>query len=88
MGVPISGVFPEIRDHNDEQAYQYMALHPGQRAEDIPIEYIFIGSCTNGRLSDLQEAATILEGKKSKMGSQASWFQDHVQLEKRQKNWG
>ena len=61
MGVPISGVFPEIRDHNDEQAYQYMALHPGQRAEDIPIEYIFIGSCTNGRLSDLQEAATILE---------------------------
>ena len=68
MGVPISGVFPEIRDHNDEQAYQYMALHPGQRAEDIPIEYIFIGSCTNGRLSDLQEAATILEGKKIKDG--------------------
>ncbi|WP_291293103.1 3-isopropylmalate dehydratase large subunit [Enterococcus sp.] len=68
MGVPVSEQFPEIRDHNDEQAYQYMALHPGQRAQDIPIEYIFIGSCTNGRLSDLQEAAAILAGKKIKAG--------------------
>ena len=63
MGVPVSEAFPEVRDHNDQQAYEYMALQPGQTAADIPIEYIFIGSCTNGRLSDLQEAAAILKGQ-------------------------
>jgi 3-isopropylmalate/(R)-2-methylmalate dehydratase large subunit len=68
MGVPISEQFPEVQNHNEEQAYQYMALQPGQKAADIPIEYIFIGSCTNGRLSDLQEAAAILKGKKIKEG--------------------
>lgn len=68
MGVPITEVFPEIRDHNDQQAYDYMALQPGQKAADIPIEYIFIGSCTNGRLSDLQEAAAIIKGNKIKDG--------------------
>ena len=68
MGVSFNEPFPEIKDHNDELAYQYMDLQPGQKASDINIEYIFIGSCTNGRLSDLQEAASIIKGKKIKDG--------------------
>ncbi len=68
MAVSINTPFPEIKDHNDQIAYEYMDLQPGQKAEDINIGYIFIGSCTNGRLSDLQEAAKILEGKKIKDG--------------------
>lgn len=68
MGVSINMPFPEIKDHNDRLAYEYMDLHPGQKAADINIEYVFIGSCTNGRLSDLQEAAKILKGKKIKEG--------------------
>lgn len=68
MGVSVSEHFPEIKDHNDQKAYDYMALQPGQTPADIPIGYVFIGSCTNGRLSDLQEAAAIIEGQQIKEG--------------------
>ena len=68
MGVAVDKEFPPIQDHNDALAYAYMNLQPGQNVQDIPIEYVFIGSCTNGRLSDLQEAAKIIAGKKIKAG--------------------
>src|SRR5699024_9080113 len=64
MGVAFDQPFPEIKNQNDQLAYDYMDLHPGQKAADIPIEYVFIGSCTNGRLSDLKEAAAMVKGKK------------------------
>jgi len=45
-------------------ALEYMALKPGTRIEDIRIDRVFIGSCTNSRISDLANAANIIKGRK------------------------
>jgi len=47
-----------------ERALTYMALRPGTRIEDIKIDRVFIGSCTNSRLSDLKAAAAVVKGRK------------------------
>ena len=47
-----------------EEAFEYMSFKPGQSIKDIPVEVCFIGSCTNGRISDLRVAAKVLKDKK------------------------
>ena len=46
-----------------ERALEYMGLKPGTRITDIPVDRIFIGSCSNGQIEDLREAARVLKGK-------------------------
>ncbi|WP_395622743.1 3-isopropylmalate dehydratase large subunit [Sphingomonas daechungensis] len=46
------------------RALDYMGLHPGQRLQDISVEHIFIGSCTNSRIEDLRAAAAVISGRK------------------------
>ncbi|MCT4396111.1 aconitase family protein [Periweissella beninensis] len=63
ISVGVDEVLPAIKNEDDKKAYAYVDLVPGQKAMDIPINWAFFGSCTNGRLSDLKEAAKILAGK-------------------------
>ena len=54
-----------------QKALDYVRLSPGEPIEGVPIDYVFIGSCTNARLSDLRLAAQIMKGKKVARGVKA-----------------
>jgi 3-isopropylmalate/(R)-2-methylmalate dehydratase large subunit len=69
MAIPISGHVPRTSDIEDdkrptfEKALEYMALDQGQELTGKKIDVVFIGSCTNSRLSDLRAAAGVLDGR-------------------------
>jgi 3-isopropylmalate/(R)-2-methylmalate dehydratase large subunit len=71
MGVQITDAIPnpeKVSNQDERQALEkalaYMDLQPGQKLLGHPIDVVFLGSCTNGRLSDLRQAAEILDGRK------------------------
>jgi 3-isopropylmalate/(R)-2-methylmalate dehydratase large subunit len=64
QAVPVSGRVPEPANENEERALRYMALRPGTAMEDVAIDRVFIGSCTNARLEDLRAAAAVVSGRR------------------------
>ena len=54
-----------------KRSLEYMGLKPGQKLQDITVDAVFIGSCTNGRIEDLREVEKIVRGKKVKSGIRA-----------------
>jgi 3-isopropylmalate/(R)-2-methylmalate dehydratase large subunit len=71
MGIPISGLIPDPSQVADPieksdliKALKYMNLKPGVPLKGQPIDVVFVGSCTNSRISDLRAAASIMKGRK------------------------
>jgi 3-isopropylmalate/(R)-2-methylmalate dehydratase large subunit len=71
MGMAITDAVPDPDRISDpgqrgglDKALRYMGLQPGQRLLGQPVDVVFLGSCTNSRISDLRQAAKLLEGRK------------------------
>jgi len=64
MVAPVTGAVPEPASDGDERALEYMALAAGTPIEEIALDRVFIGSCTNSRIGDLRAAAAVVKGRK------------------------
>jgi 3-isopropylmalate/(R)-2-methylmalate dehydratase large subunit len=69
--IPAPEELPESERELAREAYAYMGLRPGDPIVGTPVDVCFIGSCTNGRLSDLREAAKVAKGRRVAPGVKA-----------------
>ncbi|MBB6177460.1 3-isopropylmalate/(R)-2-methylmalate dehydratase large subunit [Anoxybacillus tengchongensis] len=95
MSSPIDGTIPypeqfatETEQKAVQLALEYMGLKPGTKMTDIAVQHVFIGSCTNSRISDLREAAQIVKGKKVAPGVRALVVPGSQQVKKQAEEEG
>lgn len=71
MTVDIDDVIPDPASQSEERAQSYMGLKPGMVLQELEINNVFIGSCTNSRIEDLRDASEIVKGRKVASGVRA-----------------
>jgi 3-isopropylmalate/(R)-2-methylmalate dehydratase large subunit len=78
--VPVTDRVPEPRSDEEDRALRYMDLRPGTPMQDIRLDRVFIGSCTNSRIGDLRAAAKVVEGRRVAAGVDAMVVPGSVQV--------
>jgi 3-isopropylmalate/(R)-2-methylmalate dehydratase large subunit len=79
MGMPIDGTIPQLDEIDEagkisfEKSLKYMGFEPGEKLEGKPIDYVFLGSCTNGRIEDFRLFTEYVKGKK-KADNVTAWL--------------
>ncbi|SFL21867.1 3-isopropylmalate dehydratase large subunit [Proteiniphilum acetatigenes] len=79
MGIPIDGTIPHLDEIDEagkisfEKSLNYMGFAPGEKLEGKQIDYVFLGSCTNGRIEDFRVFTNYVKGKK-KAGNVTAWL--------------
>lgn len=68
MGIGISQTIPQPQNASDEKALAYMQFSAGQRLVGTPVDYVFLGACTNGRIEDFRAFASIAKGRQKAAG--------------------
>lgn len=95
MGIKITEAIPTLADIKEEsnrvsfkKSLEYMGLEPGEKLLNKPVNYVFIGSCTNSRIEDLRQVAEFVKGKKKANNIHALIIPGSKQVEKQAKEEG
>ncbi len=73
MGIKVTDTIPTVNDDSFEKSLQYMNFKKGESLINKPINYVFIGSCTNSRIEDFRVAANYIKGKQ-KANNVTAWL--------------
>ncbi|MBV8529501.1 MAG: 3-isopropylmalate dehydratase large subunit [Candidatus Dormibacteraeota bacterium] len=95
QSVPVTGRVPDPEGFDDpaqresaRRALEYMALAPGTAMEDVAVDTVFIGSCTNGRIDDLRAAASVFDGRRVRPGVRVLVVPGSAQVKKQAETEG
>jgi 3-isopropylmalate/(R)-2-methylmalate dehydratase large subunit len=89
MVIPVDDVVPHGgQDASFRKALDYMQLTPGKPLSQCPVDVVFVGSCTNSRISDLQQAAEIMQGRKVAKGVRMLVVPGSQQIKKEAESMG
>jgi 3-isopropylmalate/(R)-2-methylmalate dehydratase large subunit len=93
--LPVTGVVPHPDEYEDpiersavRRALEYMGIEPGARLDSLPVQKVFIGSCTNGRIEDLREAAAVARNRRVAGGVHAMVVPGSMQVKRQAESEG